>query len=81
LFGNGYPGSTNHIIVAALELQRSITDAEVANIPELFWDVFDAGRLTVPVVSPAGYAHPTLSAVTGLNVTASSFRPSVTYTF
>ena len=45
------------------------------------WQLFASRRIPIPTPAAAGYTHPTLSAATATEITATSFKPRVTYTF
>ena len=45
------------------------------------WGVYQSRRIYIPTPAAAGYTHPTLSAATATEITATSFKPRVTYTF
>ncbi len=45
------------------------------------WQIFKPQQIIIPTPAAAGYTHPTLSAATALEIGATSFKPSVTYTF
>lgn len=45
------------------------------------WKFFKPRRIYIPTATAAGYTHPTLSTATALEIGATSFKPSVTYTF
>ena len=43
--------------------------------------IFAPQQIIIPTAAAAGYTHPTLSAAIALEIGATSFKPSVTYTF
>ncbi len=45
------------------------------------WQLFAPRRIYIPTATAAGYTHPTLSLATATEITATSFKPRVTYTF
>ena len=60
---------------------RLLTDAEHAALFVNPWQLFAPQQIIIPTPAAAGYTHPTLSLATAIDVTATSFRPRVTYTF
>lgn len=61
---------------------RQLTDEEVWVVSQNPWQLFDPQQIIIPTpAAAAGYTHPTLSAATAIDVTATSFKPRVTYTF
>lgn len=60
---------------------RLLSDSEHARLAENPWQIFPR-RIPIPTsTAAASYTHPTLSAATALEIGATSFKPSVTYTF
>ena len=49
--------------------------------PNGIWQLFAPRRIYIPTAAAAGYTHPTLSLATATEITASGFKPRVTYTF
>ena len=45
------------------------------------WQLFAPRRILIPTAAAAGYTHPTLSLATATEITATGFKPRVTYTF
>ncbi len=45
------------------------------------WQIFTPQQIIIPTPAAAGYTHPTLSLATATEITATSFKPRVTYTF
>lgn len=45
------------------------------------WALLEPQQIYIPTATAAGYTHPTLSLATAIDVTATSFKPRVTYTF
>jgi hypothetical protein len=60
---------------------RALTDGEIMSLYVNPWQLFAPRRIYIPTATAAGYTHPTLSAATATEITATSFKPSVTYTF
>ena len=56
----------------AIDLTRS---------PASPWKLFAPRRIPIPTPAAAGYTHPTLSLATATEITATGFKPRVTYTF
>ena len=49
--------------------------------PNGIWQLFAPRRIIIPTPAAAGYTHPTLSLATATEITATGFKPRVTYTF
>lgn len=49
--------------------------------PNGIWQLFAPRRIPIPTATAAGYTHPTLSLATATEITATGFKPRVTYTF
>ena len=79
--GNGTTESFNDKIVFAYAWNRALSDAEVAQVSENPWQLFQPRRIYIPTATAAGYTHPTLSLATATEIGATSFKPRVTYTF
>lgn len=85
LFRSDYPSGVNFFAGSIGEVQIwnvALSAALVARIA----DKGSRFELWYPLrsrkwISAAGYTHPTLSAATALEIGATSFKPSVTYTF
>ena len=45
------------------------------------WQLFAPQQIIIPTPAAAGYTHPTLSLATATEITATGFKPRVTYTF
>ena len=60
---------------------RALSDGEIMSLYVNPWQLFAPRRIPIPTPAAAGYTHPTLSAATALEIGATSFKPSVTYTF
>lgn len=60
---------------------RALTETEAAAWTRNPWQLFAPQQIIIPTPAAAGYTHPTLSAATALEIGATSFKPSVTYTF
>lgn len=82
LGGNGAPGNrcTTRCAYVAL-LDRSVPDSELRSLSANPWQLFAPRRIYIPTAAAAGYTHPTLSLATATEITATGFKPRVTYTF
>ena len=60
---------------------RALSDGEIMSLYVNPWQLFAPRRIYIPTATAAGYTHPTLSLATATEITATSFKPRVTYTF
>lgn len=72
--------ATNGMLLVA-RTPRAIPDALAASLSANPWQLFAPQQIIIPTAAAAGYTHPTLSAATATEITATSFKPRVTYTF
>jgi hypothetical protein len=70
-----------HELLAAALFSSILTNADVLSLYNDPWQLFQPSRIYIPQATAAGYTHPTLSVATALEISATSFKPSVTYTF
>ena len=72
--------ATNGMLLVA-RTPRAIPDALAAALSANPWQLFAQQQIIIPTAAAAGYTHPTLSLATATEIVATSFKPSVTYTF
>ncbi len=72
--------ATNGMLLVA-RTPLAIPDGLAAALSANPWQLFALQQIIIPTPAAAGYTHPTLSAATALEIGATSFKPSVTYTF
>ena len=62
-----------------------MSSAEIAakfnSVRSAYGSLFAPHRTPIPTPAAAGYTHPTLSLATATEITATGFKPRVTYTF
>lgn len=78
--GAGPLAATNGMLLVA-RTPRAIPDALAASLSANPWQLFAPQPIYIPTAAAAGYTHPTLSLATATEITATSFKPRVTYTF
>ena len=59
----------------------AIPDALAEALSANPWQLFAPQCIYIPTAAAAGYTHPTLSLATATEITATGFKPRVTYTF
>jgi hypothetical protein len=68
-------------LALAVLWNRRLSAAEALSLAINPWQLFASQRIYIPTATAAGYTHPTLSLATATEITATSFKPRVTYTF
>ena len=79
-FGGSLSGYLNGKLAIWGVWNRALTDSEIMSLYVNPWQIFSR-RIYIPTATAAGYTHPTLSLATATEIGATSFKPSVTYTF
>ena len=74
-------GDVSRQVVMGAVLAKPASDKEAKSLLSNPWQLFAPRRIYIPTATAAGYTHPTLSLATATEITATSFKPRVTYTF
>lgn len=76
--GSASANAYSHYILA---FDKWLSDYELNQVFADPWSLFADTPHFFPEAAAAGYTHPTLSLATATEITATSFKPRVTYTF
>jgi hypothetical protein len=75
-------GDNDDVALFVVSSGKDWTAGEIINWSrDPYGSTFEPRLFVVPAVVASSYTHPTLSAVTATEITATSFKPRVTYTF